>query len=126
MSFTFDPALSTARDWLRADLGDTETATALLSDEQIAAVLAAELACADGSRHTAKLCLAAQCVAVIVRDPIKVDAAGAVTDSSDRLKALEPLAAQWRLIEAQRAAATTVAPSQARPTSTSVRVRGVW
>jgi hypothetical protein len=120
--FTFDPALSAPRDWLRADLGDTDEATAILSDAQIAAVLAAE----GGDRHAAKLCLAAQCVAAIVRDPIKVDAAGEVTDYSDRLKALEPLAAQWRVLEAQRAAAATVTPSQARQTSVSVRARGTW
>ena len=60
MSFSFDPGLATNRDWIRADLGDTEATTAILSNEQIDAVLAVELALADGSRQTATWCLAAQ------------------------------------------------------------------
>ncbi|MEI8166698.1 MAG: hypothetical protein WCG26_09965 [Chloroflexales bacterium] len=124
MAFTFDPTLSTPRDWLRADLGDTDEATALFGDEQIAAVLAAE----RGNRHTAKLCLAAQAEAAMVREPVKLDAAGAVYDYSDRLTALKPLAAAWRALEAARAAvdATTPTTPAHQTGSTHVRVRGVW
>jgi hypothetical protein len=47
MSFSFNPALPADLDWIRADLGDTESTTALLSNEQIAAVLAVEQALDD-------------------------------------------------------------------------------
>lgn len=122
MTFTFDPSLLTQRDWVRADLGDTDAATALLSDEQIAAVLAAE----SGNRHAAKLCLAAQCEAFIVREPVKLDAAGAVYDYSQRLQSLAPLAAAWRTLEAARAALDATTEPAHQTGSVHVRARGVW
>lgn len=126
MTATFNPALSTDRDWIRADLGDTEPATALLSDAQIDAVLAAELAMADGSRQTATWRCAAQAVAVIAREPVKLDAAGEVHDYSQRLAALAPLAAAWRTLDAARTAAAQATPATPRQPSASVTGKAVW
>lgn len=125
MAFTFDSTLSTDRDWIRADLGDTDSAVALVSDEQIAAVLAAETT-AGGNRQTATWCLAAQMVASIVREPVKLDAAGASYDYSQRLTALQPLAAQWRALEAERLAAADEPVRTARQPSASVKAQGTW
>jgi hypothetical protein len=123
MSATFNPALPTDRDWVRADLGDTDPATAILSDAQINAVLAAELALPDGSRQTATWRCAAQAVAVIARDPVKLDAAGEQHDYSQRLAALLPLAAAWRTLEAERIAE---AGATRRQPTVSVTGRAVW
>ena len=124
MTFSFAPALTTNRDWVRADLGDTEATTAILSNEQIDAVLAAELALADGSRQTATWCLAAQALAVLAREPVKLDAAGGMHDYSERLKALAPLASAWRTLEAERA--TAASSTAARAQTTNVRARPRW
>lgn len=122
MAFTFDPNLTTDRDWIRADLGDTDEATALLSDEQIAAVLSAE----GGSRHQAKLCLAAQMEAWIAQQPVRINVTtGESYDLSQRLVPLSPLAAAWRALEAARAAAAE-ATAEIPRAAASVRATAVW
>lgn len=42
MSFSYDPSLSTDRDWVRFLVSDTEVATAKVQDEEIDAVLSEE------------------------------------------------------------------------------------
>jgi len=42
MTATYEPSLPTDRDWLRLTIGDTATASALLQDEEIDAVLTEE------------------------------------------------------------------------------------
>ena len=123
MTFSFNPALPADLDWIRADLGDTESTTALLSNEQITAVLTAEQALADGSRQTATWRLAAQALAVLTREPVKLDAAGAMHDYTERLKALAPLANAWRTVEAERLAAARTTPTAQ---TVSVRARPRW
>ena len=123
MSVTFNPALATNRDWIRADLGDTDAATVILTDVQIDAVLSAELALPGGSRDTATWRCAAQAVAIIAREPVKLDAAGEQHDYSQRLAALQPLAAKWRALEAEREAAASRTPRQP---SVSVAAKAVW
>lgn len=118
--------LVTDLDWVRADLGDTDQATAILSDEQINAVLAAELGREDGSRQTATWRLAAQAQAVIAREPVKLDAAGESHDYSQRLTTLAPLASAWRALEAARQAEGEAAAAARRQPTVSVPAEASW
>ena len=119
MSFSFNASLTTDLDWIRAELGDTDSAMAVLSDEQIAAVLTAE----SNVRYPALLCCAAQSVALIAKEPVKVDAAGAVYDFSQRLTALTPLATAWRATLANRAGGDG---TQTRQPTTNVTAKAAW
>jgi len=102
---TFDPSLSRDIDWIRAALGDTDPDTALLSDQQIEAVLISEQA-QGGNRDTATFLLASQAVAAIVREPVRLSAAGEEHDYSQRLVVLQPLAEMWRMIQGRRTGTT--------------------
>jgi hypothetical protein len=118
MAFSFDPTLSRDLDWIRADLGDTDADTALFADEQIVAVLTAE-----GDRTIATYRLAAQAIALLTREPVRMTAAGEMHDYTDRLAALQPLATRWyqhrdRLDAMQR--------EQASRPSMTVRGEAVW
>lgn len=51
MSFTYDNSLSTDKDWVRFLAGDTVEASAALSDEEIAALLAEETATGAAKKY---------------------------------------------------------------------------
>lgn len=58
MSATYDPTLATDADWVRFHTGDVNVASAVLSDEEIAAVLA-DIAADNGASGIALRLLAA-------------------------------------------------------------------
>lgn len=88
MPATYDEQLSSDRDRVRAMLGDTDTTNALLSNEHIAAVLAAE-----GGVHGAVAFLANELVATYARTPVRWTADGATFDLTERLLTWRRLAA---------------------------------
>ena len=101
MTATYSISLATAKDRIRLQLGDTDTAHAVLADETIAAILTLK-----SSDEAAALVMCAQAsIAVIGREPVKVEADGASFDFSDRLKALNT-------ILARADAALTTTPTQ--------------
>lgn len=53
MAVTYDPTLATDRDWVRFLTADTDTTSALISDEEIDAVLSAESAASPANRYFA-------------------------------------------------------------------------
>jgi hypothetical protein len=62
VSATYDPELPSNRDHVRFLIGDTDTAAALLSDEEIDAVITAETATGDALKYYA----AARCLEALV------------------------------------------------------------
>jgi hypothetical protein len=120
MTFSFDPTTTPLSDvhWARAMVGDTQEATALLSDELIGDTLSRYT-----SRAEALPEVAAMCMAEIVREPVRVIAPDVTADYTDRLAALKPLADQWYARQERDQAGGTAAPQR---TSTAARVRPVW
>jgi hypothetical protein len=53
MSATYDSSLGTNRDWVRLLIGDTDTASAQLQDEEIDAILAEEPATGQALKYMA-------------------------------------------------------------------------
>lgn len=53
MPATYNPALPTARDWVRFTINDTDTAAALLQDEEIDALLTEESSTGPGAKYYA-------------------------------------------------------------------------
>lgn len=123
MSFSFNAAAEpmSAKDWCRSMLGDTQSATAVLSDEQILGALAA--AGGDERRAIALPELAAMAVAAIVREPVKIVGPDLTIDLSDRLVALKPLADQWH---AQQVVARQAGTQASRTPSTAAPIRPTW
>lgn len=120
MSFSFDSTTTPLSDvhWVRAMVGDTQEATALLSDELIEDTLSRYTSRADALPE-----VAAMCMAEIVREPVRVIAPDVTADYTDRLAALKPLADQWYAQQQRDQAEAVAAPQR---TSTSARVRSVW
>ena len=101
MTATYSISLATAKDRLRLELGDTDTAHAVLADETIAAILTLK---SDDEAAALVMCARAS-IAAIGREPVKVEADGTTFDFSDRLKALS-------LILGRADAALTTTPTQ--------------
>lgn len=116
-TYTFDPALSTERDWIRVTLGDVDMNAPLVSDEQIAAVRSAAL-----TRDSAILSLAEQVIARLAQEPDSIAEAGITVSYRERLTALRALAGRLRASLAASATAGSSAPTHSR----AVTNRGVW
>lgn len=91
MTATYDDTLPTDKDRARAILGDTNTASALLSDEHITAVLALE-----GSVSAGAAALADELIARFARDPVRITTGGDTVDFSGRLTAWQRIVATVR------------------------------
>jgi hypothetical protein len=92
MAATFDDALPTDRDWIRAALGDTDTSNAWLSDARIDAVLTA----AANDRRVATLQLCEQLITLASQEPVEVTIAGLSVDYSAQIAAWKDLATRLR------------------------------
>ncbi len=90
MTATYSSLLSTARDKVRFRLGDTDTASSLLSDEEIAAVLTLKGSVEDD----ACLYLAKGLLARYGREPVKITQDGQTLDFSARIGVWEALVAE--------------------------------
>lgn len=62
MSFSYDPTLPTNRDHVRLLISDTDSATALFSDEELTSLLADETATGQALKYFA----AARCLEILV------------------------------------------------------------
>lgn len=89
MAATYSSNLSATKDVIRFRLGDTDVAAALLSDEEIAAVLALK----GDDQDAACLTLAKGLLARWSREPVKVEADGTKLDFSERVPAWRELVA---------------------------------
>ena len=122
MSATFDPNLSTDRDWLRAQLGDTAVvpeAAALQSDELIDAVLGAA-----SDRTAALVSLAEMALAAIARQPVKVAGPELSVDYTGRAETIKYLLGRYAT---RQQTPTTPAPTTTmQATSTMVPTKARW
>jgi hypothetical protein len=88
MAATYSADLSTAKDRIRFRLGDNDVAQALVSDEEIAAILSLK-----GSEDAACLALAKHLLARYGREPVKVTMDGTTIDFSARVEVWRELVA---------------------------------
>ena len=95
MTTTYSTALTLVRDRLRFRIGDTDTANALLSDEEIAGAVTLKT-----DEDAALLYLAKGLLARWGRAPVKFSADGASYDFSERV-------AVWREIVAEAEASSS-------------------
>jgi len=88
MAFTYLTERTRDLDLVRAAIGDVDAAAALLSDEEITAVLAS-----TGSVAAAASQFAGELVLRFARKPVRLTADGTMLDYSERLSAWRALAA---------------------------------
>lgn len=101
MAATYNDALPTAKDRIRAALGDINMAKALLSDEHINAVLVAE----TNSVPSAIVRLARELIVRFAQKPTKIKAGDVEVDYKDRIQELRNLIATMLAVLAAEAAA---------------------
>lgn len=89
MAATYSSSLSAAKDVIRFRLGDTDTTAALLSDEEIAAVVILK----GDSEDAACLYLAKGLLARYGREPVRVTQDGQTLDFSGRIGVWQELVA---------------------------------
>jgi len=89
MSATYKTTLLTARDRIRFRLGDVDVNRALLSDQEIAAVLTLK-----GGEDAALIYLAKGLLSQFAHQPTRVSADGTVFDFSERIGVWRELVAE--------------------------------
>lgn len=89
MAFSFNPSLSTDRDWVRLRIGDTDASWPLLQDDTIDAILAAH----GNDRLRAALACARAIVAQLARQA-DTDNTGLSVRASQRAEAYRKLVAE--------------------------------
>lgn len=116
---TYDTSLSTAKDRLRFQLGDTDTTAELLPDATYAAVLLAQ----DDDETATALVLLDGLIARYAQMPSKVaNDKGASVEWKDRLEAWKALRTRLLADVAEAEEIATVAPL----TSVTVSARARW
>lgn len=119
MSATYDPTLPTDRDWVRLLTGDSDTSAALLSDEEIDAIVAQEATDTSATGQSLRLFAAARCLEIA---QAKAFAKSAVAGGLSQ-KTVQDLTLKWgtdassvsgwqaKIAELRRQAAWLLAPT---------------
>lgn len=98
MTATFNPALTSTRDRLRLELGDTDTSAAVLADETYDALytLYASEATTTRRYQMTILALARAILAQVAQQPVVVEVSGAIkVDFRARLPLWQSIAARY-------------------------------